>query len=267
MTAPAPTVPAIEMQGVAFSALRAPRSTIGEDICWAVQPGDYWAIAGLHGSGKSDFLMMAAGLIAPLRGTYRFLGEEMPIFDEARLAHRLRLGLVFDGGQPFTRLTVRENIALPLRYHDALGAAETDARVDAMIEHLGLSDWADNTAGTLGRNLQKKVGLARALILGPEVLLLDNPLSGLDFRQTYSWLHTLDQLSKGEQINPGKPMTLVVTTADFRPWKGRAQQFAVLRDRRFSALGDWSGVEGATPEMVEELLPREPGGVDASPLI
>jgi ABC-type transporter Mla maintaining outer membrane lipid asymmetry ATPase subunit MlaF len=255
------------MEGVAFSGLRAPRTPIGEDVCWTVQPGDYWAIAGLHGSGKSDFLMMTAGLIAPLRGAYRFLGEPMPIFEEDRLAHRLRLGLVFDGGQPFTRLTVRENIALPLRYHQNLDGAETEARVDAMIGHLGLDEWSNTTAGSLGRNLQKKVGLARALILRPEMLLLDNPLGGLDFRHTHWWLQTLDQLSKGEGIPPGKPMTLVVTTAGFPPWKGKARQFAVLGNRLFQTLGDWSGVEAANPDTVGELLPGNPASVDASRLI
>jgi ABC-type transporter Mla maintaining outer membrane lipid asymmetry ATPase subunit MlaF len=248
------------MQRLAFSGLRAPRSPVGEDIDWTVQSGDYWAIAGLHGSGKSDFLLMTAGLMAPLSGSYRFLGEEMPIFEEARLAHRLRLGLVFDGGQPFTRLTVRENVALPLRYHENLAAAEANLRVDRMIEFLGLIDWADITAGNLGRNLQKKVGLGRALILGPEVLLLDNPLGGLDFRHSNWWLHTLDQLSKGEGILPGKPMTLIVTTADLRFWRNRARQFAVLSDHRFQVLGDWSGVEAAAAETVAELLPRETAG-------
>lgn len=267
MTSPAASMPVIEMAGVAFSGLRAPRTSIGEEVCWTVQPGDYWAIAGLHGSGKSDFLMMTAGLIAPLRGAYRFLGEPMPIFEEDRLAHRLRLGLVFDGGQPFTRLTVRENIALPLRYHENLDAAEVDARVEAMIGCLGLDEWSNTTAGSLGRNLQKNIGLARALILRPELLLLDNPLGGLDFRHTQWWLQTLDQLSKGERIVPGKPMTIVVTTADFRPWKGRARQFAVLGDRRFQFLGGWSGVEASKPDIVGELLSGEPASVDARPLI
>jgi phospholipid/cholesterol/gamma-HCH transport system ATP-binding protein len=257
MTAPAANTPAIEMEGIAFGAFRASRSPIGQGIAWTVQAGDYWVIAGVHGSGKSDFLMMTAGLMAPLRGTYRFLGEAMPIFEETRLAHRLRLGLVFDGGQPFARLTVRENIALPLRYHENLDAAEADARVDDLIERLELSEWADAAAGSLGRNLQKKIGLGRALILRPEVLLLDNPLGGLDFRHAYWWLHALDQLAKGEGIIPGKPTTLVVTTAEFRPWKNRARQFAVLGDGQFQVLGDWSGVEAASLATVGELLPRD----------
>ena len=259
MSVPSPTVPVIEMKGVAFSGLRAARSRMGEDIHWTVQPGEYWAIAGLHGSGKSDFLMMTAGLMAPLSGSYRFLGEDMPLFEETRLAHRLRLGLVFDGGQPFTRLSVRENIALPLRYHENLGSAEVEARVGALIEGLGLGDWANTTSGLLGRNLQKKVGLARALILRPEVLLLDNPLGGSDFRHANWWLQTLDQLAKGESLIPGKPVTLVVTTADFRPWKGHARQFAALGNGRLQILGDWTEVEAAAVDTVGELLPPESG--------
>ena len=58
---------------------------MAEGINWTVNAGDYWVVAGLHGSGKSDFLMLTGGLMAPRRGQYRFFGEEMPIFEEARL--------------------------------------------------------------------------------------------------------------------------------------------------------------------------------------
>ena len=113
-------VPAIEMTGVAVGALRDPDTTVAEGINWTVNAGDYWVVAGLHGSGKSDFLMLTGGLMAPRQGRYRFFGEEMPIFEEARLKERLRLGLVFEGGQLFNHLTVAENVALPLRYHHNL---------------------------------------------------------------------------------------------------------------------------------------------------
>src|SRR5512146_2133872 len=117
MTADAPAqagVPAIEMTGVALGAMRAPERMVAEGINWTVRVGDYWVVAGLQGSGKSDFLMLAGGVMAPLRGRYLFFGEEMPIFEEARLKQRLRLGLVFDSGQMLNDLTVAENVALPL---------------------------------------------------------------------------------------------------------------------------------------------------------
>jgi len=92
-------VPAIRMEGVAVGSMRDLDTVVAEEINWSAGAGEYWAIAGLQGSGKSDFLMMAGGLVTPVRGTYRLFGEEMPIFDEERLKERLRLGLVFDGGR------------------------------------------------------------------------------------------------------------------------------------------------------------------------
>lgn len=242
------------MEGVAVGSMRDPDALVAEGIDWTVAPGDYWVVAGLQGSGKSDFLMMAGSLMAPRRGSYRFFGQEMPIFEEARLKERLRLGLVFDGGQLFNQLTVVENIALPLRYHQNLTAGEAEAAMHELLETLELGPWAERAAGTLGRSWQKRAGLARALALKPEVLLVDNPLGGLDLRQANWWLAFLEQLSEGHSLTQGRPVTLVVTTADMRPWQGRARQFAILRNQRFAVLGDWSQLEAASEELRHELL-------------
>ena len=251
--------PAIEMTGVAVSALREPDKMVAEGINWTVNAGDYWVVAGLHGAGKSDFLMLTGGLMAPRQGRYRFFGEEMPIFEETRLKKRLRLGLVFEGGQLFNHLTVAENIELPLRYHHNLSRSEAAAAVRELLACMELAPWADSTPGALGRSWQKRAGLARALALQPEVLLVDNPLAGLDPRHVQWWLGFLDQLSKGHSLTRGRPVTLVITTADFHPWKGHARQFAVLRNHAFVVLGAWAQLKGAGAELVQELLtePRQ----------
>src|ERR1019366_797875 len=88
------------------------------------------------------------------------------------------------------------------------------AAVGELLECTELTRWAESTPGTLRRNWQKRAGLARALALKPEVLLVDNPLAGLDPRDIHWWLGFLDQLSKGHTVMQGRPMTLVVTTAD-----------------------------------------------------
>jgi len=225
-----------------------------EDINWTVCPGDYWVIGGLQGSGKSDFLMMTGGVMPPAQGRYRLFGQEMPIFDDARLSQRLRLGLAFDGGRLFNHLTVRENIALPLRYHRNLTAAEAEGPVRLFLEALELDPWADSTPGALGRSWQKRVGLARALMLKPEVLLVDNPLGGLDLPHVYWWLGFLEELTRGDNRIAAQPVTLVLTTADLRPWKERARQFAVLKNRHLTVLGNWEQVEAASTELVQELL-------------
>src|SRR5512137_478123 len=122
-------MPVIEMTNLAFGSMADPDITVAEDINWTVKPGDYWVVAGLHGAGKSDFLMLTGGLMPPQSGQYRFFGEPMPIFEDARLKTRLRLGLVFEDGHLFNHLTVLENVALPLEYHRNRESADTAAAV------------------------------------------------------------------------------------------------------------------------------------------
>jgi len=247
----------IEMRDVAVSAIRDQTTLVAEGINWTVAPSDYWVVAGLQGSGKTDFLMMTAGVMPPARGEYRLFGEEMPIFEESRLQHRLRLGLVFDGGQLFNHLTVSENIALPVRYHHNLTHAQAENEVQTILEALELGPWADSTPGAIGRNWQKRVGLARSLALKPQVLLLDTPLTGLDLRHINWWLAFLDQLSKGHALTKGSPITLVVTAADFRPFRGHAKQFAVLRDKQFTVLGTWERLEAANQDLLHEVYEKQ----------
>jgi ABC-type transporter Mla maintaining outer membrane lipid asymmetry ATPase subunit MlaF len=218
-----------------------------------VAPGDFWVISGLQGSGKTDFLTLTGGMMAPLSGIYCFLGEEMPIFEDNRLPDRLKLGYVFENGQLFNHLTVSENISLPLRYHHDLSDADADAEVQKLMELTELAPWADSTPGAMARNWQRRAGLARALMLRPEVLLLDNPLAGLDLRHRAWWLNLLAQLSRGHDWMKGRPMTLIVTTNDLRPWRGGARKFAILENKHFTTLGNWEQVEAASDELVREL--------------
>jgi ABC-type transporter Mla maintaining outer membrane lipid asymmetry ATPase subunit MlaF len=239
----------IEMRDVAVGALRDQSRVVAKGIYWKVAAGEYWAVAGLQGAGKSDFLLMTAGLMPPAAGDYYFLGERMPIFEAGRLPHRLRLGLVFDGGQVFHHLTVFENVALPLCYHQNRTLAEAEEEVARWLEAMELAPWQDGAPGSLGRSWQKRVGLARALTLRPEVLLLDNPLAGLDPRQRAWWLDWLDQLARGHELLDRRPVTLVVTAGDLRPWRERARQFAVLQDRRLNVLGTRAQIEAASAEL------------------
>jgi ABC-type transporter Mla maintaining outer membrane lipid asymmetry ATPase subunit MlaF len=253
---------AIEMRGVSVGSMRDLNTIVVEDVNWSVAPGDFWIIGGLQGVGKSDFLMLTGGMMAPAAGRYCFLGEEMPIFEDHRLPDRLKLGFVFENGQLFNHLTVSENVSLPLRYHRNLSTTEAAAEVQKLLDLTELAPWADSTPGAIARNWQRRAGLARALMLRPEVLLLDNPLAGLDLRHRAWWLNLLEQLARGHEWMNGRPMTLVITANDLRLGRGGSRKFAILKDKRFVVLGSWEQVEAANDELVRELRAPAPAQPD-----
>lgn len=245
---------AIEMQGVSVNAMRDVGFTVVEDVNWSVAPGDFWVIAGQQHSGKSDLLMLTAGLMPPAAGCCRLFGMETQTFGEAELADRLRVGLVFEDGHLFNQLTLRENLTLPLQYHRDLPPETAAEAVQTLLELLELAPLADITPPNISDNWRQRAALARALILKPEVLLLDNPLNRLGGRHLHWWRQFLDRLGRGHAWADGRPMTLVATTDDLRPWQGAGRKFALLHDKKFLPLGSWADVESSGDPVVKELL-------------
>ena len=119
-------------------------------------------------------------------------------------------------------------MALPLQYHHNLTPAAAAQEVQALLELLELTPLADVTPSNVGDNWRQRAALARALILKPEVLLLDNPLAGLGARHLHWWLRFLDQLSHGHDWCGGQPMTIVATTDDLRPWRNRGSEICAV---------------------------------------
>jgi ABC-type transporter Mla maintaining outer membrane lipid asymmetry ATPase subunit MlaF len=248
---------AIAMRGVSAGTMRDPSFTVVEDVNWTVAPGEFWVIAGQQHSGKSDFLKMTAGLMTPVSGSYKLFGIETRTFGEAELAERLRVGFVFEGGQLFNHLTLGENVALPLQYRQNLTSDAAAREVQSLLELMELTPLADVTPVNVTANWRQRAALARALILKPEVLLLDNPLSGLGGRHLQWWLRFLDRLWIGHEWSGDRPMTMAVTTDDLSRlagWQNAARKFALLRDKKFIPLGSWPAVEVANDPVVKELL-------------
>src|SRR5882757_9759115 len=247
-------IPTLEMNGVSVAAMRDPSFMVVEEVNWSVATGEFWVIAGQEHSGKSDLLMLAAGLMPPVNGSYRLFGNDTKNYGEAELAERLRVGFVFQGGHLFNQLTVAENVALPLQYQKNSTAADAAQETRALLGLMELTPLADVTPSNIAPNWRQRVALARALILKPEVLLLDNPLAGLGARHLQWWLRFLDRLWQGHELSGGKPMTIIVTADDLRHWPGARRKFALLRDKKFISLGDWSDVEKTSDPVVKELL-------------
>ena len=244
----------IEMRGAQVVSLRDAAFTVVADTNWTVLPGEFWVVAGQQHSGKSDFLMHAAGLVTPARGSCCVLGCDTNDFGEAQLAERLRIGFVFSGGKLFNQLTLAENIALPLRYQRNLPAEEAAATVQTFLESFELTPFANALPTSVAVNWRQRAALARALILQPELLLLDNPLAGLGARHRLWFLDFLNQLWRGHAAFGGQKMTIVVTADDLRPWRDPDKKFAVLDEKQFSILGSWNNVAASRDHVVKELL-------------
>jgi ABC-type transporter Mla maintaining outer membrane lipid asymmetry ATPase subunit MlaF len=250
------SVSAIEMHRVNVSAVRTPGLVVIEDVNWEVGTGDFWVVGGPAASGKSDLLGTAAGLLRPARGEHRLFGEDVDrLEEEAQIELRLRIGLVFaNEGRLFNQLTVAENIALPCCYHGNLAPADAAPRVAEVLELAGLGEVAHRTPPSVNRNLRSRIGLARALALKPEILLLDEPLRGLDPRQSRWWIEMLISLHQGHAFYGGRPLTLAVTTETYAPWLDHARQFALAHERRWLILGGPDELRAARDPILRELL-------------
>jgi ABC-type transporter Mla maintaining outer membrane lipid asymmetry ATPase subunit MlaF len=249
---PKPAV--IELSGAEVCSMRETSLAMIEEVNWTVTAGEFWVVAGQQQSGKSDLMMMTAGLMPPGKGSCKIFGMETQSFSESELADRLRVGFVFENGQLFNHLTIMENVALPLQYHKDLTIGEAAEKTLALLELMELKPLADVTPANVGLSWLKRAALARALMLQPDLLLLDNPLNGLGARHVKWWLHFLDQLWRGHEWSGGKPMTIVATAEDLRPWKSDARRFALLRDKKFSLLGSWKSVVSDDDTIVMELM-------------
>jgi ABC-type transporter Mla maintaining outer membrane lipid asymmetry ATPase subunit MlaF len=244
---------ALEINDATVNSLVDQKRVVLEHLNWTVREGDYWAVGGLHGSGKSDFICAAAGILPLAEGKYRLFGKEIIHgFEPELLSTRLRVGLVFDGGRLLNHLSVAENVALPLQYHSDLGADAIVQRVRQLLELIELLPLAERYPASISWNHQQRVGLARALALKPALLLLDSPLTGLDPQDANWWLETLDRLAVGHAITDGRPVTLVATADDLRPWRGHARQFAVLRNKQLREV-----VHVEAQRLTDDALMRE----------
>jgi putative ABC transport system ATP-binding protein len=256
----APQTPLVELIDVTVGALNAVRkSTKVTGVNWNLCPGDYWVIGALTGGGKSDLLATAAGVQKPLSGFHFLFGRDAAHLNESELVReRLKIGLVFEnGGRLFTQLTVAENLALPICYHQNCSPTSSHDRVSAALELTGLTRYADQKPAAISRNLHQRIGLARALALNPEVLLIDNPLMGIDPREAYWWLEFLSKLSAGHIQLGGRKITLAVATNDLRPWVDQGRQFALINKRSWHVVGDREGLKASRDPITRELLAQD----------
>jgi len=155
---------------------------IHDGIDLSIQRGQLVALIGGSGTGKSVLIKEMIGLLQPTRGSIRMMGTEVWQADAGHMAAlRRRFGMLFQDGALFSSLTVAENIAVPLREHTDLDDTTIASLVGLKLSLVGLAqETCKKSPAQLSGGMRKRVALARALALDPEILFLDEPTSGLD---------------------------------------------------------------------------------------
>ena len=143
--------------------------------------GKISVILGGSGSGKTTILRLIGGLVHPQRGRILVAGEDISALTEMQMyAVRHKLGMMFQGGALLDSLTIFDNLAFPLREHTTQSEADIAAEVHRQLDAVGLEDVDDLLPGQLSGGMVKRAALARAIIRQPDILLVDEPFSGLD---------------------------------------------------------------------------------------
>jgi phospholipid/cholesterol/gamma-HCH transport system ATP-binding protein len=205
------------------------------DISFEVGEGETFVIVGLSGAGKSVTLKHMIRLMRPDKGRILIDGDDINALNRRQLQEvRAKFGVLFQSAALLQWMSVKNNVALPLREHTRLSDAEIDARVMETLEKLNLTDAADKFPADISGGMQKRAGLARAIVLNPKIVLYDEPTSGLDPVTS----RRIDQLIIDMQKQLG--ITSVVVTHDLHSALAIGTRIMMLHEGRI--------VENAPPE-------------------
>lgn len=224
------------------------------DLDFEVYAGECLVILGRSGTGKSVTLRQLNGLEKPDRGTVVFDGVEISALTERELhGIRKRIAMLFQGGALFDSMTVYENIAFPLREHEDLEEPEIAEIVHKKLEIVRLEGIGDKMPAALSGGMKKRVALARSLALDPEVVLFDEPTTGLDPMTSASIGHLIQDARRDLGV------TSVVVTHDIDLTRRVADRIAFLDEGRFRFLGTWDEARESDDRLLADFLAGREG--------
>ena len=248
-TAPAPSQVeiVIRVRGL-FKAFSTNKVLQGFDL--DVHRGENVMVLGKSGSGKSVLIKCIVGLLRPDAGSISVLGQDVLSLDHEALDHlRVKVGFLFQSSALYDSMTVRENLEFPMRRHwFAQSQHERDALVKEALENVGLSHTAEMYPSELSGGMRRRIGLARTLILKPQVVLYDEPTTGLDPVTGKEIVELILRLQKKYGTSS------VIISHDLNVAKLAANRVAVLVDGRNHAEGRYEDLRAMTDPLVEQFF-------------
>jgi phospholipid/cholesterol/gamma-HCH transport system ATP-binding protein len=221
-----------------------------DGISLTVRRGETLAVLGRSGTGKSVLLRIIIGLEKPDSGSVQIHGQEIAGMDLDQLGEiRKRMGFLFQNAALYDSLTVEQNVAFPLQHHKkTMSKSEQRDRVAALLAEVGMEGGLNKMPSDISGGMQKRVGLARALALEPDILLLDEPTAGLD---PISAAEIDDLVLK---LQAEHHMASVVVTHDLHSARTIADRLALLNEGKVVIEGDFEQLKKSDIEFVREFL-------------
>jgi phospholipid/cholesterol/gamma-HCH transport system ATP-binding protein len=229
------------------------RAEVLRGVSFRLDKGETLVIMGGSGSGKTVLLRHIAGLMRPDAGEVRVFGRSIErLSEEHLLPIRRRMGYVFQGAALFDSLTVHDNVAFALREHTSLAERQVRERVVRVLAMVGLGeDCLPLLPSELSGGMRKRVGIARALVIEPELMLFDEPTAGLDPTNSKMVAELIQELKRGPCD------TSVVVTHDVELARTVADRLAILVDGRFAVVGHPDEVMTSGEPAVQAFLAGE----------
>ena len=220
-----------------------------KDVSFSVAKGETLAVLGRSGTGKSVLLRLLIGLEHPDSGSIRIQDTEITALRNGELSEiRKKVGYLFQQGALYDSLTVAGNVAFPLERHSKLNLSEIETKVQELLSAVGLEDHAGKLPSEISGGMQKRVALARALALDPDILLFDEPTAGLDPITA----HEIDLLILEQKQKRG--ITSVVVTHDIHGVRIFADRVALLNEGEIVAEGTMADLDKNRNPFVIDFL-------------
>jgi len=218
-------------------------------VDFTVAKGETVAVMGRSGTGKSVLLKLLVGLQAPDAGSICIQGEEITSLKIDRLNEiRKKMGFLFQQAALYDSLTVEENVAFPLSRHSHLSAGERKDRVGELLKSVDMQEGLQKLPSEISGGMQKRVGLARALALDPEILLFDEPTAGLDPITAREIDDLIVKMQSERQISS------IVVTHDIHGAKVFSDRLLFMKEGTVVAEGTFEDLHDSRESFVAEFL-------------